>query len=82
MRPLLLWNNAYFFGGIADFLLIVTLIIVALVVLAHWPSKDEQSTVKSAADPIPTKVSGCTTFLVAAAGFVFVLFLLAKLLAS
>lgn len=82
MRPLLLWNSAYFFGGIADFLLIGTLIIAALVILLHWLSRYEQSVMKPGAAPRPAKAPGCTTFFVFATGFVFALFLFAKFLAS
>lgn len=85
MPSLLLWNDAYFFGGIAQFLLIVTLILTGAAVLASWLSSNESEFLEKSVDAEPPanarKEAGCTVFLLFATGFVFLLFLLARLLA-
>jgi len=86
MPCLLLWSDAYFFGGIAQFLLVVALLIAGLAILSSWLSgtKDEVSEPKAVAGQ-PAKAgkeSGCTVFLLIATGFFFFLFMLAKLLAT
>ena len=85
MHRLLLWNDAYFFGGIAQFFLIAGLIIAALAVLNSWLSSAENEFVEPklapGQPPKASKESGCTVFLLIAAGFVFLLFVLAKFLA-
>jgi len=86
MPCLLLWSDAYFFGGIAQFLLVATLLIAGLALLTSWLSGSKNEFLEpEAAAGQPAKAgkeSGCTVFLLLATGFFFFLFALAKLLAS
>jgi hypothetical protein len=86
LNSLLLWNDAYFFGGIAQFFLIAALIIAGVALIHSWVSSAKDEFLEPKLAPgLPAKASkesGCTVFLVFAAGFVFLLFMLAKFLAS
>ena len=77
MLSLLLWNSAYFFGGIANFFLNATLIIVFLYVAIQAFAHQKK---EPGLEEKPQKQSGCSTLLLLVAGLSFLLFVFAQTL--